>query len=96
MDTIREVKFILYKKVSFIQGFFKSILIHFGTSTNVLYTDGVLLEEFYCSMYVCTETVIIILMVGDTLYRFGVIKMVVQMLLVNIISRMVCQVWIHF
>ena len=33
IDTIREVKFVVYKKVSFIQGFLNSILIHFGTNT---------------------------------------------------------------
>jgi len=41
-DTIGEVKFVLYKKVSFIQGFFNSILVHFGTYTNVLYIEDVL------------------------------------------------------
>ena len=41
-DTIGEVKFVLYKKVSFILGFLNAILIHFGTYTNVLYIEGVL------------------------------------------------------
>ena len=38
MDTIGEVKSVLYKKVSFLN----AILIHFGTYTNVLYIEGVL------------------------------------------------------
>ena len=42
MDTIGEVNFVLYKKVSFIQGLLNAILIHFGTYTNVLYIKGVL------------------------------------------------------
>ena len=37
--TIEEVKFVLYKKVSFIQG-----LNTFWTYTNVLYIEGVLLQ----------------------------------------------------
>ena len=31
MDTIGEMKFVLYKKVSFIQGFLNAVPIHFGT-----------------------------------------------------------------
>ena len=54
-DTIEKVKFVLYKKVSFIQGFLNAILIHFGTHTNVLYVEGVLLEGFYC-IYTCIYT----------------------------------------
>jgi len=42
MDTIGMVKFVLYKKVSFIQGFLNAILIHFGTYANILFTEGVL------------------------------------------------------
>ena len=42
MDTIGEVRFVLYKKVSFIQGFLNAILIHFGTYPNALYIKGVL------------------------------------------------------
>ena len=30
-DTIGEINFILYKKVSFIQGFLNAVPIHFGT-----------------------------------------------------------------
>ena len=41
-DTIKEVKFVLYKKVSFIQGSLNVILMNFGTYTNVLYIKGVL------------------------------------------------------
>ena len=54
MDAIGEVKFVLFKKVSFIQRFLNAILIHFGTYTYVLYVEGVLkfrgvfLEGFYC------------------------------------------------
>ena len=40
-DTIGEVKSVLYKKVSFIQGLINAILIHFGAYTNVLYMKGV-------------------------------------------------------
>ena len=42
MDTIGEMKFVLHKKVSFIQEFLNAILMHFGTYTNVLYIEGVL------------------------------------------------------
>ena len=42
MDTIEKVKFVLYKKVSFVQVFLNAILIHFGTYTDVLYVGGVL------------------------------------------------------
>ena len=41
MHTIGEVKFVLYKEVSFIKGFINVTLIYFGTYTNVLYTEGV-------------------------------------------------------
>ena len=42
MDAIGEVKFVLFKKVSFIQGFLNAILIHFGTYISVLYIEVVL------------------------------------------------------
>ena len=42
MDNIGEVKFVLYRNVSYIQGFFNAILIHFGTYTNVLFIEGLL------------------------------------------------------
>ena len=41
-DTTGKVKFVLYKKVCFIQGSLNAFLIHFGTYTNVLYIEGVL------------------------------------------------------
>ena len=42
MDTIGKVEFVLYKKVSLIQGFLNAILIHFGAYINVLHIEGVL------------------------------------------------------
>ena len=49
MDPIGEVKFVLYKKVSYIQGALNAILLHFGTYNNVLYIEDVLLKGFYCT-----------------------------------------------
>ena len=43
-DTIGEVKFVLYKKVSLFRGFLNSILIHFWTYTNILYGVSLIWE----------------------------------------------------